>query len=94
MRPSWCGRSTAALSPSIRRQPWHGTASSPSPMVAMSQPVASTRAFVSPESAEWLDANPLETGEMITIDRALCRQDGPVTPTDPKACKIGECAPK
>ncbi|MBP8952074.1 MAG: hypothetical protein KBI47_06770 [Armatimonadetes bacterium] len=51
--------------------------------------------FVSPESLQkWLDANPLETGEMITIDKALADKMALSPQQIQKACKIGECAPK
>jgi hypothetical protein len=50
---------------------------------------------VSPESLQkWLDANPLETGEMITIDKALADKMALSPQQIQKACKIGECAPK
>jgi thioredoxin 1 len=51
--------------------------------------------FVSPENLrEWVDANPLETGEMITINKALADKLALSPEQIQKACKIGECAPK
>lgn len=51
--------------------------------------------FVSPESLQkWLDANPRETGEMITIHKALADKMALSPQQIQKACKIGECAPK
>lgn len=43
---------------------------------------------------KWLEANPLETGEMITISKALADKMALSPQQIQKACKIGECAPK
>ena len=43
---------------------------------------------------KWVEANPLETGEMITIQRALADKMKLTPQQISKACKIGECAPK
>jgi thioredoxin 1 len=43
---------------------------------------------------KWLEANPLETGEMITINKALADKLALSPQQIQKACKIGECAPK
>lgn len=51
--------------------------------------------FTSPENLRaWLEANPLETGEMITIDKALADKMALSAQQIQKACKIGECAPR
>jgi thioredoxin 1 len=51
--------------------------------------------FVNAESLKkWVDANPLETGEMITIQKALADKMKLTPQQISKACKIGECAPK
>ena len=44
--------------------------------------------------ANWVEANPLETGEQITIDKALADKMALSPQQIQKACKIGECAPK
>jgi thioredoxin 1 len=43
---------------------------------------------------KWVDANPLETGEMIPIQKALADKMHLTPQQISKACKIGECAPK
>ena len=43
---------------------------------------------------KWVEANPLETGEMITIQKALADKMKLTPQQISKACKIGECAPK
>ena len=43
---------------------------------------------------KWVDANPLETGEQITIAKALADKMKLTPQQIGKACKIGECAPK
>ncbi|MEI6971480.1 MAG: organomercurial lyase [bacterium] len=43
---------------------------------------------------KWVDANPLETGEMITIQKALADKVKLTPQQISKACKIGECSPK
>lgn len=43
---------------------------------------------------KWAEANPLETGEQITIARALADKMKLTPQQISKACKIGECAPK
>ena len=43
---------------------------------------------------KWVEANPLETGEMFTIQRALADKMKLTPQQISKACKIGECAPK
>lgn len=51
--------------------------------------------FASPENLRrWVEANPLETGEMITIHKALADKMALSPQQIQKACKIGECAPK
>jgi thioredoxin 1 len=51
--------------------------------------------FVSAEDLrKWAEANPLETGEMITIGKALADKMALSPQQIQKACKIGECAPK
>lgn len=51
--------------------------------------------FVSPENLhKWLEANPLETGEMITIHKALADKMALSPQQIQRACKIGEFAPK
>jgi len=51
--------------------------------------------FVNAENLKkWVDANPLETGEMITIQKALADKMKLTPQQISKACKIGECAPK
>jgi thioredoxin 1 len=51
--------------------------------------------FVSLENLrKWVEANPLETGEMITIGKALADKMALSPQQIQKACKIGECAPK
>jgi hypothetical protein len=42
----------------------------------------------------WVEANPLETGEQITIAKALADKMKLTPQQIGKACKIGECAPK
>ncbi|MBU4460319.1 MAG: hypothetical protein KJ579_07115 [Verrucomicrobia bacterium] len=44
--------------------------------------------------AQWVEANPLETGEQITIHRALADKMKLTPQQISKACKIGECSPK
>lgn len=43
---------------------------------------------------KWVDANPQETGEMITIQKALDDKMKLTPQQISKACKIGECVPK
>lgn len=43
---------------------------------------------------KWVEANPLETGEQITIAKALADKMKLTPQQIGKACKIGECAPK
>ena len=43
---------------------------------------------------KWVDANPLETGEQITIAKALADKMKLTPQQIGKACKIGECTPK
>jgi hypothetical protein len=51
--------------------------------------------FVNAENLKkWVEANPLETGEQITIARALADKMNLTPQQIGKACKIGECAPK
>ncbi len=51
--------------------------------------------FATPENLrKWLDAHPLETGEMITIHQALADKMKLSPQQIQKACKIGECAPR
>ncbi|MCE5217353.1 alkylmercury lyase family protein [bacterium] len=51
--------------------------------------------FTTPENLrQWVEANPLETGEMITINKALADKLALSPQQIQKACKIGECAPK
>lgn len=51
--------------------------------------------FVSPENLrQWLALHPLETGELITIERALADKLALSADQIKRACKIGECAPK
>lgn len=51
--------------------------------------------FASAENLKkWVDANPLETGEMITIQKALADKMALTPQQVSKACKIGECSPK
>ena len=51
--------------------------------------------FVSPENLQrWLELHPLETGELITIEKALADKMALSAEQIKKACKIGECAPK
>ncbi len=51
--------------------------------------------FATPENLrKWVEAHPLETGEMITIDKALADKMALSVQQIDKACKIGECAPK
>ncbi len=51
--------------------------------------------FVSVENLQqWLTAHPLETGELITIEKALADKMALSAEQIEKACKIGECAPK
>ena len=51
--------------------------------------------FVNAENLKkWVDANPLETGEQITISKALADKMKLTPQQIGKACKIGECAPK
>lgn len=51
--------------------------------------------FVNRDSLRaWLDQNPLETGNEITIDQALADKMKLSTAQIAKACKIGECAPR
>ncbi len=51
--------------------------------------------FVSAENLrKWVEAHPLETGEMILIAKALADKMALTPEQISKACKIGECAPK
>jgi len=51
--------------------------------------------FTTPEHLrQWVEAHPLETGEMITIQKALAHKMALSPQQIQKACKIGECAPK
>ena len=51
--------------------------------------------FVTPDNLwKWLAANPRETGEMITIQKALADKMALTSQQIGKACKIGECSPK
>lgn len=51
--------------------------------------------FVSPETLkQWVANNPLETGELITIEKALADKMVLSPEQISKACKIGECAPQ
>jgi len=51
--------------------------------------------FTTPENLrKWLEAHPLETGEMITIQQSLADKMKLSPQQIQKACKIGECAPK
>ncbi|MDD4870941.1 MAG: organomercurial lyase [Kiritimatiellae bacterium] len=51
--------------------------------------------FTTPENLKkWVEANPLETGEMITIKKALADKMALSAEQIKKACKIGECVPK
>ncbi|MHB8994708.1 MAG: organomercurial lyase [Armatimonadota bacterium] len=51
--------------------------------------------FVSAHNLQkWVAANPLETGEMISIAKALSDKMALSPEQISKACKIGECAPK
>ena len=51
--------------------------------------------FTTPENLKkWVEANPLETGEMITIQKALADKMALSEEQIKKACKIGECCPK
>lgn len=43
---------------------------------------------------KWVEQNPLETGEMISIEKALADKMALKKEQIMKACKIGECAPK
>jgi len=43
---------------------------------------------------KWVEANPLETGEQITIQKALADKIALTPQQIGKACKIGECAPR
>ena len=43
---------------------------------------------------KWVDANPLESGEQISIAKALADKMKLTPQQISKACKIGECAPK
>jgi thioredoxin 1 len=43
---------------------------------------------------KWVDANPLETCELITIQKALADKMALTPQQIAKACKIGECSPK
>ena len=43
---------------------------------------------------KWVDANPLETGEQITIAKALADKMKLTPQQIGKACKIGECSPR
>ena len=42
----------------------------------------------------WAEAHPLETGEQITIAKALADKMKLTPQQVSKACKIGECCPK
>lgn len=51
--------------------------------------------FTTPEHLrQWVEANPLETGEMITISKALADKLALSPQQIEGACKIGECVPK
>lgn len=51
--------------------------------------------FTTPENLrQWVEAHPLETGEMISIQKALADKMALSPQQISKACKIGECAPK
>jgi hypothetical protein len=51
--------------------------------------------FVNAENLKkWVEANPLETGEEITIAKALADKMKLTPQQIGKACKIGECAPR
>ena len=51
--------------------------------------------FTTPEHLrQWVEANPLETGQMITISKALADKLALSPQQIEGACKIGECAPK
>jgi len=51
--------------------------------------------FVNAENLKkWVEANPLETGRLITIQKALDDKMKLTPQQIQKACKIGECAPK
>jgi len=51
--------------------------------------------FTTPANLQkWLEAHPLETGEMITIQQSLADKLKLSPQQIQKACKIGECAPK
>ena len=51
--------------------------------------------FVNVENLEkWLEQHPLETGKLISIQRALADKMKMTPQQIQKACKIGECAPK
>ncbi len=51
--------------------------------------------FRTPENLKkWVEANPFETGRMISIDQALSDKMKLSPEQIKKACKIGECAPK
>ncbi len=51
--------------------------------------------FVSADNLKkWVQAHPLETGEMISIAKALADKMALSPEQISKACKIGECAPK
>lgn len=51
--------------------------------------------FTTPENLrKWVEANPLETGEMITINKALADKLALSPQQIEGACKIGECTPK
>ncbi|MCY2930154.1 MAG: organomercurial lyase [Planctomycetota bacterium] len=51
--------------------------------------------FASPDNLKtWLEQNPLETGRLITIQRALADKMKLSPQQIQKACKMGQCAPK
>ncbi len=51
--------------------------------------------FVNAENLrQWLEANPRETGEQISIDQSLADKMAMTPQQIAKACKVGECAPK
>ena len=51
--------------------------------------------FTSPQTLrKWLEQNPLETGEMITIHQSLADKMKLTPQQIAGACKIGQCAPK
>lgn len=51
--------------------------------------------FANPDNLKkWVDAHPLETGEQITIAKALADKMKLTPQQISKACKIGECSPK